>query len=376
MPTRLVLVGAGHPHLYVLEGLARSPAPPDAVLVTPGRDKVFGPLVGGVVSGQVARAAATIDLVRLADAAGARFLQTSAVRLDPDARLVHLEDGNTLPYDLLSIAVGGCQSGTGVEGSETWGHRLDSFDSVGHCLAALDTLPQSGEAPPRVVIAGGTTWTVELALAIRHRLRDRAIVTLLHTHQRPSESARGAALEADPARPGISRIFGAVPARVEENRIILGNGARVPFDFLLWANDPDPPILQRSSGLPADGRGFFLVDRYLRSTAARNVFVSGGAAALAGDSRRPNAGQVPLDHGPILWHNLSAALAGKEVSRRAPMGAPLLALHRDGAGRGFLQWGSLKIRAGLAVQLGERRIQKLLRRFQEIHRPAMSAHRR
>ena len=80
---RLVLLGGGHAHVFVLQALAREPLPGvETVLVTPFDRQVYSGMVPGVVAGHYAVDEAVIPLPPLVRQARVRRLPTSAVGLD------------------------------------------------------------------------------------------------------------------------------------------------------------------------------------------------------------------------------------------------------------------------------------------------------
>jgi len=369
MPTRILMLGTGHAHLYLLEGLARTPLPGvEVTLVAPSRDKVYAPMLPGIVAGLFREDEAVIDLVRLSDAAGARFIHEEAVSIDPDHRSVRLSGGAELSYEIASIGVGAPARDQHIAGVLEYGHQVHGLPQLRGALQALDrVMAAAPDVTPRVVVVGDGLWGAELALALRHRMdRDRSgqgIVTLAHpgpylaggkngTHHELSRT-----LQAE----DVTLMLGAVIAQLQEHHILLSNGARVPFDLLVWATEPEAPAIQRGSGLPADGRGFLLVDDHLRSSGARNVFVSGGTAAHQGTPIMPMAGAPRLSEGPVLTANVLAAAAGLEPKLRFQSGKqPLMpsALGTDRSGW-IARW---------VARRQESRHRTRVRRFQEIRR--------
>ncbi|HLM46966.1 MAG TPA: hypothetical protein VK458_24055, partial [Myxococcaceae bacterium] len=80
---RLVLVGPGHAHLFVLEALARGPwTGVEPVLVSLGHRQLYSGMVPGYLAGQYALEALSFDLEGLARAAGARWEPSGAASLD------------------------------------------------------------------------------------------------------------------------------------------------------------------------------------------------------------------------------------------------------------------------------------------------------
>lgn len=368
MPTRILLLGTGHPHLYLLEGLARTTLPGvEVTLVATSRDKVYAPMLPGIVAGLYREDEAVIDLVRLSDAAGARFIHEEAVAIDPDHRSVRLAGGTELTYEIASIGVGAPARDQQIAGVLEYGHQVHGLPQLRSVLSELDRVMASAADSPRVMVVGDGLWGAELALALRHRMdrgrRGLGIVTLAHPGPYLGSGKNGThqALSRGLKAEGVTLMIGAVIAQVQEHHLELASGARVPFDLLVWATEPEAPWIQRGSGLPADGRGFLLVDDHLRSSGARNVFVSGGAAAHQGTPIMPVSGAPRLSEGPVLSANVLAAAAGQEPKQRfhagkqEPIGTGLGATRSSWMAR----WASRR---------QESQHRTLVRRFQEIRR--------
>ena len=74
-PVHILLVGAGHAHVQVLEAFAKTPEPGIRLtLVTPAARTPYSGMLPGFVAGHYAREDLEIDLVRLARFAGARLV--------------------------------------------------------------------------------------------------------------------------------------------------------------------------------------------------------------------------------------------------------------------------------------------------------------
>ena len=65
-------------------------------------------MIPGFLSDNYTFSECHVDLQRLADFAGARFIQARCTRVDTESRLVFLENRDSCPlhYDLLSVDVG------------------------------------------------------------------------------------------------------------------------------------------------------------------------------------------------------------------------------------------------------------------------------
>ena len=102
-----------------------------------------------------------------------------------------------------------------------------------------------------------------------------------------------------------------LPGDVTWAAVLLG-GAEVRADLIVWATSASAAPWIRESGLAVDDKGFMLVDRHLESTSHRQLFGSGDIAGLR-SRKLPKSGVFAVRKGPVLAHNLRAALRGKPL---------------------------------------------------------------
>ncbi|MEY3735889.1 MAG: hypothetical protein RLZZ624_948, partial [Cyanobacteriota bacterium] len=106
----LVLAGGGHSHALLLSRWLMAPGsrPPGAMvsLVNRGSTALYSGMVPGLVAGHYDLGDCSINLRRLCDQAGVRFLQAEISGLDPGARELQLEGRPPLRYDRLSLDLG------------------------------------------------------------------------------------------------------------------------------------------------------------------------------------------------------------------------------------------------------------------------------
>ena len=124
---RLLLVGSGHSHLFVLEAFGRRPEGDlDLTLVAPSSLATYSGMVPGVLNRQYPLRAAQIDVGRLAARAGGRFVAATATALDPHRHTVTLNDGSQQHYDVVSFDIGSrtASSAMATPGVAPWPLRI------------------------------------------------------------------------------------------------------------------------------------------------------------------------------------------------------------------------------------------------------------
>ena len=102
----LLLVGAGHGHLYLLAQAHKLISAGCAVTVVDPGDFWYSGLAPGVFGGSFDQDADRVDVARLCRAVGARHIVGRATALERASKTLILDDGTCLPYDLISLNVG------------------------------------------------------------------------------------------------------------------------------------------------------------------------------------------------------------------------------------------------------------------------------
>jgi pyridine nucleotide-disulfide oxidoreductase family protein len=310
---RLVLSGGGHAQLSVLEALARAkPAALEIVLVSPSRFQIYSGMLPGWMAGHYTRAQCRIDLVPLAQAAGARMVTQRVVALDADRSRVELEDGEPLDYDLLSLDTG---SEIDVSALESAGARLLPVKPLDEFFQAWPRIVEAARAHQgyRLAVVGGGAAGVELALAARYvfsRAKFAARVDLV-VSEAGLLVGHGAKV-----RRTIARILAKAGVVVHNQQatgapagVILSDGSLLPADCLIAATGARAPRGIRLTGLALDGNGYVAVDEHYRSPSHLNVFAAGDVSARQ-DIQVARSGVHAVHAGPVLAANLLAALQG------------------------------------------------------------------
>lgn len=310
--TRLVLLGGGHAHAFVLlqlrDYLSRHL---EVVLVSPDPRHTYSGMVPGVIAGHYQPAEAQIDLGRLAREAGAELILGRLLRLDPDAKQAHLANGERLSYDIASLNLGSLPDFAGVPGAGEHALPAKPFETF---IAHWRELLERGPPAPRVAVVGAGASGVELAMAMKYALDRRGTggsVALFSDRDafRPPVARR---IEAALHRLAV-QVRAATPVLcVESGPTLVSRAGREGFDAAFWAAGAAPLPLLRESDLRTDDRGYVLVDANLRSVSHPEVFAAGDTATVQGVVA-PKSGVYAVRHASVLAENL------KRVVRGAPM---------------------------------------------------------
>ena len=280
----LVMAGGGHTHALVLRQWAlrpqSKPASGSITLVSHHPTTLYSGLVPAVVAGLAAPASARIDLKRLCQQAGVRFLQAEITGLEGGQRQLVLQGGERLGFDLLSLDVGAVTPAP-ADGAM-------AVKPLEPLLAWVNALPAG--APLR--LRGGGASAVELALALTHRGHPCRLLL----------RGAGLTLGSPAANRAGERLLAAGGVGLERHDSHQG-----PAD-LACTGSQAPPWLA-AAGLPVDlDSGRVKTEATLAVLGQRGLFAVGDCG-LVGAHPRPAAGVWAVRAAPLLATNLERSLA-------------------------------------------------------------------
>ncbi len=362
--TDIILLGAGHAHVEVLRAFAMKPEP-GVRLTLIGREPAtpYSGMLPGLIRGDWSYDDAHIDLAPIATAAGARLILGEATAIDPVARTVTVDGRPPIPFDLLSVGVGGtpvmaAEGGVPVKPIGKFLDRLDHLDQ---------TLPQGA----RIAVVGGGPAGVELVLALAVRFPGRfrfALVSqtaepLASAPRRARRAARAALVDA-----GVEIVSGVGAGKQSAGRLPLSDGSSLEVEATLWATGVRGPDFLAASGLACDDAGCVRVDATLRSVSHETVFAAGDCAALSGNPR-PKAGVWAVRAGAPLAENLRRAAKGERLVRWKPQRDALVILGL-GHGRAVAWRNGIAVSGKLVSRWKDRIDRRWMTMYQTLRMPA------
>lgn len=344
---RLVLIGAGHAHAQVLLALSGEAAGGiDVTLVSPDALTPYSGMIPGWMAGYYAWDECCIDFARLCRNAGARFVRDEGNAIDTAGQTVHLASGARIDYDILSLDIG--STALPLAGD---GERLVAMRPLARLGAHWERLCTEVRALPpgatcRAVMVGAGAAGVESLLAARRRLSTWApevrIECVLATNGQsllPMLAGRAGRLaNTQLRRKGIEIVTGFEAHSTDRSGVRGRDGTHLDADVVLWATGAAPHAWPVASGLAQDDAGFIRVDAMLRSVSHPGVFAAGDCAGLP--KPVPKAGVFAVRMGPVLAHNLQAALHGLPLKPYRPQRRNLVLLG-TGDGSAVACWGPL-----------------------------------
>ncbi len=330
---RLVLVGGGHSHLYVIKSLGMNPVPGlDVTLISREIVTPYSGSMPAYINGSYSFDQMHIDLQPLARFAGMRIIQAQVEGIELEERCINVPGRPPIEFDLLSLNIGSRPSAISIPGADAHALAIKPIDNFLQQwekirLRAVTAL-QDGSSFSLSIVGGGPA-SVEFALAARGRiLGDAAIDSndnklsmdlisaddeILKTHNRKVRDHVLKLLDAS----RISCHTGHEVIEFRQQEVICTGDRSFSGDAIVYATGASVPDWPGKIGLATTGAGFIEVNSSLQSTSHDFVFAAGDAATIAGWDR-PKSGVYAVRHGKPLAGNLRRFATGKPLRRYRP----------------------------------------------------------
>jgi selenide,water dikinase len=317
-------------------------------------------MLPGFLAGRFRAEEVVLDLARLAHAAGGSLVVGNVATLEPANRTVKLEGGRALLYNAASITIDAHPQSAPIPGAIRYARFIHS---VAQIMALPPLLEQAMALNPacRILVVGSGAHTLEMALALRQQTQrinaGKSMVTIVSTaHTIWGERGTAARYtEAALRRNNISIIAGARIVDIEQGSFQLSNGAKVSFDFLLWAGDGELPRYIRQSGLPTTADGALLVDAFLQSTEAPGLFAAGPTAVIANHPDGDQRDHDPAREGTTIAANLLNVLRNEAPGKTFDLPTRSVTWMDTADGRAIVTFGDFAAEGKWVSRLKERR---------------------
>lgn len=328
----------------------------------------MGPgMLGGIYSPDEIRFA-TRHVVEKQDCT---FLLDKVSAIKPGERLVLLESGDTLPYDVLSLNIGSSVPRE-IIGSPT-ADTIFTVKPIERLLQARQLILEQGrERPLSIAVVGGGPSGVEIAgniwgLADRNGLQPVTIQIFARSVIMSGfpEKVRHKAIKSLQAR-GIEIVELSEVAAIRKNEIELCSRTKYETDVTFLASGVQPSRLIAESGLPTGPDGGLLVNSRLQCVTHPEIF-GGGDCIYFKDHPLDKVGVYAVRQNPVLLHNLMAFMEGKELRPFDPGGDYLL-IFNLGNHTGILRKKCLLFNGRPAFFIKDFIDRRFMKKFQQMER--------
>lgn len=310
---QLVLVGGGHAHMTVMSKLDHYTERGHRVtLISPYPYHYYSGMGPGLLSGIYKPEEVHFHVKKMVEDRGGTFVQGTVVRVDPEQRVLFLNSGEEVGYDVVSFNVG---SHVPAHSAPVSDPNVYTAKPVQNLFKARQAILESGKRGKlSVVVVGGGPSALEISGNLWKLIHDNTIaakISLLAGREllsRFPQKLRRLAMESFEKR-GIEVTEGVRVGRIDSGCAFLEDGREYPFDFLFLSWGIRPSTLFEESGLPVGEDGGLLVNNYLQSVAFPEIFGGGDCITLQG-RHLDKVGVYAVRQNPILYHNLLGALEG------------------------------------------------------------------
>lgn len=365
MPS-LLLLGAGHAHMTVMEAIPRLIERGHSVTVVgPGERHYYSGMGPGMLGGDYTPADISFPVRQMVKQRGGTFITAKAIRIDPHRKTVALDSGQELAYDVCS-----CNTGSHVPSSIVDGDATDVFPvkPIENLLAGRERIMQrAAEGPVRIAITGGGPAALEVAGNAAAALTQSGGEGSVDMYAGGSFLRRFPERVRELARKELKRARvtlheGAYASAVHTGEVVLDNGERHDADIIFTALGVVPSPIFADSGLPVGKDGGLAVDAYLRCTEHDDIF-GGGDCIWFSPQPLAKVGVYAVRQNPVLLHNLMARLEGGPLQAFTPGGEYLL-IFNTGFRRGVLHKAGFTFSGSFAFMVKDWIDRRFIRRFQ------------
>jgi sulfide:quinone oxidoreductase len=272
-PTKVLVVGGGVAALETVLALqSLGPGRFDIELLAPERHFTYRPHAPGATFRRAPPS--RIELAAMARERGFRVIRDALDAVDAAGHRVLTQDGASLSYDVLVLAIG-TRPVTAVDGAMP-------FRGTQDVAGVADALEALGAGSLAYVARSAAMWTLplyELALDTAAWAKDRqiAVEVVLATAERAPLEVFGTDASGRVAglleRAGIRLMTGIVVDRVQDGALHTEHGERIPVDLAVAL----PYVIGSSvPGLPQDRHGFTPVEDAGEVRGLEDVYAVGG----------------------------------------------------------------------------------------------------
>lgn len=273
---RVVILGGGYGGVRIAERIL-SPDLPDHVFVTLVDRMPFH----GLKTEYFALAAGTEPEIAVRtpfpEDPRLNVVHGEVSRVDMDAQLIHFDNGDTLEYDWLIVALGCEDRYHGIPGAEEFTHSIQTLESSRRAYMAINNVKPYGQ----ITVVGGGLSGVELASELREsrpdlriRILDRGDSILSPFPRKLQTYASQWFLEHD-----VELISRANVQRVEAG-VVYNHDQELASDAIVWTAGIQANRIARELPVEHDASGRVLLNIHHQIPNYPNVYVVGDCASL------------------------------------------------------------------------------------------------
>lgn len=362
---RLVLAGGGHAHLHSLLNAAEfGERGCEVVLVNPSPYLYYSGMATGVISGVYTQEQDRIDVRRLVERGGGRFVEGRVTGVLTESRELLLENGEQISYDYASLCIGSevaCSFGM----EEDCTIPVKPVENTAEIRDRI--LTYEGSSGPKVLVVGGGAAGCEVAANAANLMKRKNLggrITLAEAGPAllgPSPEKAQREITSYLLERGVEVLTKTPIVSYAEGVAETGAGREIEADLIVAAVGIAPRTLYQGTSLLTADDGGLWVNHYLQSVSDHRIFGGGDSISFRGEAL-PRLGVFGIRQGPVLFRNLLAALDGRPLERYEPQKRYLYILN-FGDGTGLAVYGDFSWRGRLAMALKHTIDHRFMRRY-------------
>ncbi|MBZ9689126.1 FAD-dependent oxidoreductase [Clostridium estertheticum] len=353
-PKKLLLVGGGHAHIFLIKQFALKPIPGvDLFLVSDSNYQYYSGMAAGYVEGIYGLEEISFDLRKMCRHSGVEFIKGRVTGIDAQNRCVTLESDEIVPFDILSLDTGSDMAGGNVQGVVEFAWCIKP---LGNLIALRKNFIGLTAYESQVVIAGAGAAGIEMAFALKALsdiMKKNIEITLAHSgnlilkgyHENVREKTMRKL-----NRDKIKVLSNHKISSILEKDIFMESGKQINYDFLIWAAGPKANPLYKSSGFSVDKDGYMIVNSYLQSVDYDFIFGAGDCISFSEFAYVKKVGVYAIREAPYLYGNLLRFIRNEGLQRYIPQ-KNYLAIISAGEKQAIMQYQGMAISGGMSYKL-------------------------
>ncbi|WP_038290006.1 selenide, water dikinase SelD [Zooshikella ganghwensis] len=320
----IVLVGGGHSHVLFIRRWKMKPLPNTSLtLISPQVYTPYSGMLPGLIAEHYIFEQTHIDLRRLCQWAGVRFIVDRVVDIEPNTQHLSLERYPQLNYDILSLDIG-LTPDLSIPGAAEYAIPVKPIGDFFRQWQSLKQTVKAGQQSHYTIgIVGGGAGSIELAFATSYSLK---YVTTHFTIHLFTASPYILSNYLPKTRQHVKHKLFLEQVCIHENfkvsnvcssSIYDQNNNEVNLDKIFWCTHGKGVSWLKNTSLDLSEQGFVLVKNTLQTLKFENIFAAGDIAHLTPEAN-PKAGVYAVRMAPILFHNIRALLVDRPLKPFKP----------------------------------------------------------
>ncbi|MGH4124775.1 MAG: FAD-dependent oxidoreductase [Clostridium sp.] len=353
-PKKLLLVGGGHAHVFLIKQFCLKNIPGlEVVLVTACQYQYYSGMAAGYVEGNYKGEEMSFDLKKMCQKSGVKYIEGRVTGIDAQNKCVKLGNQETVSFDVISLDTG----------SEMAGKKVEGVIEHACCVKPLENLFKLREnfmdetfEVRNVVIAGAGAAGIEIAFALKalaDKMKRNVKITLVHSGnlilKGYHENVRDKTLR-KLKKDKIKVLSQHKILVVLENNLSMEFGKQINFDFLVWAAGPASNPIYKDSGLTVDKAGYMVVNSYLQSVDYPFIFGAGDCISFSEFTYVKKVGVYAIREAPYLLNNILKFIKNEGLQEYIPQ-TDYLAIISAGNKKGIMQYKSMATMGSLSWKL-------------------------